>query len=114
MAVTFFSDLRHFQQHIAAAQKRADGKGTKVKPVDDEVLAECAGHDVRAPLIERLDLVCTQQADLTVPPACVRIAVDTPIDREMSGMHVVLLDALALACAHSDYFTHDFTLRFDS
>ena len=114
MAVAFFPDLRHFQQHIAAAQKRPDGKCTKVKPVDDEILAECAGHDVRAALIECLDLICAQQADLTMPPACVRIAVDAPIDREMSGMHIVLLNTLALACAHSDDFTHDFTLRFDS
>ena len=110
VAVALLAYLRHFQQHIIAAQERSDRESTEVEALHDEVLTERAGDDVCPALIERLYLVRAQQAYLPVPFPGVRVAVNAPFGREMRGADVLLLYTLAVARADRYYLSHGLIL----
>ena len=102
--------LRHFQQHIVAAQERPDRERAKVEALHDEVFTERAGDDVCPALIERLYLVRAQQAYLPVPFTGVCVAVNAPFGREMRGADVLFLYSLAIARADRYYLSHGLIL----
>ena len=110
VGVALLANLRHFQQHIVAAQERADRERAEVKALHDEVFAERAGDNVRPAGVERRYLVRAQKAYLPVPFPGVRVAVNAPFGREVRGFDILLLYSLAVARADRYYFSHGLTL----
>ena len=102
--------LRHFQEHIIAAQERPDRQRAEVEALHDEVLTERAGDNICPALIERLYLVRTQQAYLPVPFPGVRVAVNAPFGGKVRGADVLFLYSLAVARADRYYLSHGLIL----
>ena len=111
VAVALLAYLRHFEQHLAAAQQSAHGEAAEVEAADDQVLAEVAVDHLRAPGAEGLYLVGAEQADLAVPFPGVRVAVYAPLGSKVSAVNITLLYALFGAGTYCEYGTHMIILQ---
>ena len=103
--------LRHFEQHLAAAQQSTHGEAAEIKAADNQVLAKVAVDHLRALRAEGLYLVGAEQADLTVPFPGVRVAVYAPLRSEVSDVNIALLDAFFGTGTYSKYGTHIIILQ---
>ena len=72
--VAFLADLGHLQKHLPAAKMCADRKRCTVDAVHQQVFPERPVADARSEKIEFHDFLITEETDLAVPRAGVRIA----------------------------------------
>ena len=100
MTVTFLANLTHFQNNLSGTQNAAHRQAFEINTGDENVLAKSANLCLAATRIELIHLVRTQQAHLTVPIACVRIAGKSMIGNQRHRCHRTLFRALRFAQAH--------------
>ena len=74
VAVTFLANLRYLKENVAAFQASADRQLFERETFRDDIFSERTRLDLRAACFEVVNLALTEQTNLPVPIARVRVA----------------------------------------